>query len=789
MIQEALIRRPLFVLAIAFSCGLIFSRYCSLPLWLLAGTAILFLVLILLRPFNWLWLALIFTLGMVRMEWSRTILNSDLRYLQFNPDSTYRFSGIVSSVGESSTGKQRLAIEIISLRDSIPGQGQVWSYLSDPLPVLPGDTLSGEAFFRKPHPRANPMDFDFRHYLAEHQVSWLLYPPRSHPLKVDSLTGHSFVRSISYLREFIAGYIRANIPGQSGILLTALLLGQRGAVDDEIIQWFSDTGVIHVLAVSGLHVGYVTLILFVILGFVRLPYRMQVYGTIIGLAFYAILTGGAPSVLRAGTMAALVLWGTTLERRVDLYNILGAAGLGMLILVPSQLWRVGFQLSFAAVFSIAYFYPRLKAIIPKPIAQFLLDHPWVGYFIDLLIVSLAAQMGTLPFTLYYFHKMPLMGLLANLVVIPTVGIVVALGFARLILGSWVPLVGSWWSALIQLLLELLVKFVQWLHGIPGAYYQVPPIPLHWLAVTGLMFLVAFSSFRRKWFYLLVLVLGCFNWAVWRETLSSQPVLSVAFLNVGQGDGAVIETPAHRVIVIDCGLQFKGKDMGAKVIGPYLNRIGADTIDLMILTHPHNDHIGGAPWLLRHFTVKRIWQPKFDYKSYVYSEIQRLVDSLKVESLQPFAGEIDSSFWPVVIRVLAPDSSIVTHPPSVTNNVSIVTQILYGQTSFLLTGDAENYSEERQTVFSSILKSDVIKAPHHGSITSSLPDYVNLVDPLWVVISVGLRNKFHHPAPVTLARYSKLGVKIKRTDLDQAVIMKSDGDTVIVMNWQAKGSGY
>lgn len=781
-----MVRRPLFIFALSFIAGLLCQSFLNFQLM----TTLILTTVVLMMALMWRRTSLVYILvflcgGILRLAITRTPDSNDIRFASFHPDSTVAFQGCVRSMGTSANGKQRLAVDIFSMADSLKVTGQVWSYLRDPIGVMPGDTLIGRGFFRTPSPRSNPMDFDFRGYLAKNNVFWILNSDPKSTWHIIPDVKFSLIRQMEQLRTRIAMYIQDEVPGQPGYMLSALLLGLREDVDDEIIQWFSETGVIHVLAVSGLHVGYVTLILMVIMSFLRLPYRLQVWGTIFGLMGYSLLTGGAPSVLRASTMAAFYLFGTTIERRVDLYNLLGAAALGMLMISPEQLWRVGFQLSFAAVFSIAYFFPRLKKMLPDTEGALLTRIAGLRYFVDLLLVSFAAQIGTLPFTIAYFHKIPIVGLFANLVVIPLIGIIVALGFTLLLLGTWIPVIGGMWAPLLSLLLETLVKFVELMHRVPLAYISLPPIHPVWLIVLIVTSLILFSNISYKRFILMGEFLIIANYLVWSTIWVPAPNLTVAFLDVGQGDATIIQTPDGKTIVIDVGLRFGGDDSGADVAGPYLDYVQADTVDLLILTHPHNDHIGGAPWLLRHFPVKRIWQPDFEYDSFTFREIQTLIDSIGIKIESPLAGRVDSSFAPLYLRVVAPDSSIIANPPSSTNDYSIVVQTLYGENRILYSGDAEAGSETRQSHFDSLLKSDLIKVPHHGSLTSSTSEFLNKVEPQWAVISVGKRNKFRHPAKSTVERYMQIGANIKRTDLDQAVIFEMDGKDIWLKPWQTE----
>jgi competence protein ComEC len=569
--------------------------------------------------------------------------------------------------------------------------------------------------------------------------------------------------------------------------MSALILGERSDVDEETKTNFANTGVIHVLAVSGLHVGYVSLILITIIGMFRLPYNYQTILVILGLGFYVILTGGAASVMRASIMASLMLLSTIIERKTDIYNTLATAAFIILMLDPSQLEGIGFQLSFSAVLSIVSLYPIFREWIPQ---ARLISNSWImeaiDRIVDLFLVSLAAQLGTLGLTMFYFNKIPIISLFANLLVVPIIGVIVSTGMTSLLIGSCIPMVAKLWGALIDTLVDFMLWFVGFCARFDWAYvttrnlhlFELMLIIMAVFGVTG----IAIKKIPKLWF-ILILLWG--QYIVWTD-LFTVKALEVIMLDVGQGDAIIVHTPDNNTIVIDAGLRFGGKDMGETVISPYLRDRNWNTIDLLVLTHPHNDHIGGAHFLIENHVVKKVMMQNVEYDSYSYHKLLRTLDSLRIPIQSVYTGIVDSTFNPIYLRVTGPKKFDLNNRPSNVNNISIVFQLLYGETSILFTGDAEHEVEKDQLPLGSLLQSDIIKAPHHGSKTSSSERYVNQVDPQLCLISLGTGNKFKHPAPVTMKRYEDKEVIIHRTDLEGAVIYTSDGKSWTHHDWRAIG---
>lgn len=298
-----------------------------------------------------------------------------------------------------------------------------------------------------------------------------------------------------------------------------------------------------------------------------------------------------------------------------------------------------------------------------------------------------------------------------------------------------------------------------------------------------------NKFRRK-FWLLILissVLVNFSFLAVaqspKEDLSASAVkassevvsspLFAFFLDVGQGDGAVLITPNKKVVVIDAGPQDDEFDAGEEIVKPFLIKHGIKKIDVLVMSHAHRDHIGGVISLLDSFVVDLVYDPGFPYPSPVYEDTLRKINSKKnVKYIIPAIGQTIDIDPLVKMRFLWPKKPFIRDDP---NNNSLVLKVTYGKVSFLFTGDIEEPAEsELARNFRGILRAQILKCPHHGSYTSSTDDFLDAVRPEVVVISCGRNNRYGHPHRQVLSRYDDFMVKILRTDEDGTIMITTDG---------------
>jgi len=279
---------------------------------------------------------------------------------------------------------------------------------------------------------------------------------------------------------------------------------------------------------------------------------------------------------------------------------------------------------------------------------------------------------------------------------------------------------------------------------------------------------------------LLIALSIFPWHG-----SGLNILRIDFLDVGQGDAALIEFPSGEKMLVDAGPKTLTYDAGERVIAPFLRRRGISTLDAIVVTHPHSDHIGGVPYLLRHFDVLQVFDGSQRAQSSIFYDYASLIQNRH----RIVAAGMELAKIPNVrLYTLHPIESFLdedsTDGYDHLNNTSVVVKLQYGATSFLLAGDAEEPVEDHlDSVYGSFLKSDVLKAGHHGSITSSSAEFLENVRPRQVIISVGKFNKFHHPSQIVLERFNAMGVHIHRTDEEGAIIFESNGDSLHLVNWK------
>jgi competence protein ComEC len=301
---------------------------------------------------------------------------------------------------------------------------------------------------------------------------------------------------------------------------------------------------------------------------------------------------------------------------------------------------------------------------------------------------------------------------------------------------------------------------------------------------GLIFVSQLSSpqsARR----LLIMLLLAVNIGVFARCARSNGTLKVIFADVGQGDAIVVRFPDNRVLLVDAGPQSDQFDAGKRIVGPLLRREGVSTIDLLVATHPHSDHIGGVAWMYEEFDVRSTLECGHGMSSQVYEEYCAGRDQENTSVTVAADGEVLRDFPLGRLYVLHPRRRATTSFEAANlNNESVVLKLQYGTTSVLLEGDAEReaeYSMVRR--YGSFLRSSVLKVGHHGSMTSTTVEFLHAVNPEYAVISVGRYNTFHHPSRTVLRRLRDAGAVVHRTDTQGALVLESDGARWSVTQWQ------
>jgi len=561
-----------------------------------------------------------------------------------------------------------------------------------------------------------------------------------------------------------------------------MTLGERSGIPKQIHEAFVGSGTYHILAISGLNVSLLAAVLFVLLKAVRIPLRLSALLSMGLITFYAVLAGGSASVVRAAVMADVYLLALVLDREADSLNTLALSALGLLLWQPLYLFDVGFQLTFVATGAI------LVAVDRLPSASLPVPSRWIATSVWL---SIAAFLGTAPILASTFHRLSPIGIVANLPIVPLSGLLTGVGMLFAVSATVIPHALGWFAALTGWLIDLLVYLAQWFARLPFASVQVfpPSIPMTICYYVTLGALIAAEERRWLRWTACAAALACVILvAVRLLPIFQSGQLRMTVLDVGQGDGIVLELPGRRTILIDGGGLFDDRfDIGEQVVVPFLRSRWIGHLDVVVLSHPHPDHLNGLQGVLRRFTVGQVWDSGQRTAIPTYLWFEEVLRDKRIPHKILHDGYRTSEFAPVQIAVLHPPYPMVDGSPrgrfSDVNSNSLVLAVKYGTVTFLLPGDIEQEAERLLVQREADLEAQVLKVPHHGGRTSSSEPFLARVHPKVAVVSAGYRNRFRHPHQETLDRYRTSGTRLYRTDLDGAITVTTDGNTIDVTTFR------
>ena len=643
-----------------------------------------------------------------------------------------------------------------------------------------GDRLQIYSRLQQPSGERNPGEFDYRKFLAADGIHALIYLTRENDLKaVKRISGRSIKGIFCQVKTMLDHQINRLYKNHHRALIKGLLIGERGEIPRHVREAFARSGVIHALAISGLHVGYILIILYAISALFRIPYRIKFLPVLIGILLFNLLVGFKPPIARASLMAVLYLIGRRMQKPIDIFNIISVTALIILLVNPLELFRASFQLSFAAICSIVFIYRKLKILFEK--SQFFskLIQTKIGEYCGaLFLVSLAAQLGTLPIVVYYFNRIPIISLVTNLVVIPLIGIVLAYGFTSIFFAFIYFPIGELFAVTNSLCIKILLNIINTASEFQFSSFDVFSVGLVSILLYYFCLWIILNlhqpAFRKIAIFAILIAA---NFILWKSILWQPKWLTVTFFDVGQGDAAFIEFPDGKNMLIDAGPKVSDFDVGKYVLVPYFKRFGIHQINTIILSHADNDHIGGMPAILRHIKADHLYDAGLYHQTRICSTYQFLIDSLKLNYHQVGDCFRMKEFQTAGCFLLHPTDDFLNNYTKDINDNSLVLKIVYGDTEFLFTGDIEKQAEEYLTRYGRLLEADVLKIAHHGSKTSSTEKFLKHVNPAYAVISVGRNNRFNFPDSTILYRLRKNQITVLRTDLNGAIIFRTDGNSL------------
>lgn len=667
----------------------------------------------------------------------------------------------------------------------LPAGLTVWLPLKEKAAVpdfAPGDTLVAVGTFRPHAERPQPGEYEYfavsRGFPASFKAgAWEVSTParRSAWSRLRLAT-----RSMADATERT---LRENLSNDAGGILAAMTLGRTGSLSPEDRESFTRAGLMHLFAVSGLHTGLVGVMLAFLCSALGLGPRWRAAITIAGIAAFCLLTGLRVSALRAGVLVGLYVLRPAVGREVDPLGALSSVALLFLLLRPRWLWQPDFQMSFLCAFTLVLVTPGSLRIQERLGARW----NWSIWgmvlirVLQVLFVTLCIQVALAPVLAAHFRSVSLAAPLANAVVLPFVPLVMAATFVATGVALAWPLVGELLFGALEPVVEAGAGIARLIGDLPGAAVPFRGIWPAW--AIGAYYLVLLSG---RWVRLRAhftawdgagSALGSAAAAgmlvLWIPFFEPEPpLLTMRFLDVGQGDAVLVQVRGGATMLVDAGPDRNG------VLAGELQRLGVRQIDALIVTHADADHIGEAARLIETMPPGGILMGGSHADSEAWRELNAVVDFRDVPVSTISRGAVIDLGSGVRVEVLHPTEEFVRGGLE-RNDASVVLRVVAGEVAILLTGDAAEAAEADMLgkLGGSALASDVLKAGHHGSEHSTTSAFLRAAAPSVAVVSCGRNNRYGHPDPELLERFEEAGVQVWRTDWMGAVTIESDGRSI------------
>ncbi len=803
--KGSVLHRPLPFLLVSFGLGLIAGEIYDLNRGLISLLCLLSLTVLLIhilkrkKPILLLPLLIFFLLGIQAISQALHPKFPENHISEFITENKVAIIGTVTKSPQYLPDKVRLFVSVERLRSKdklLSATGLMALTIREyEGRITLGDRIGFTTRIYPIRNFNNPGTFNYKRYMkaqgiwvrgyvgSEERIIWL---------------GKGDVNPWSQLVEIFRINTRAFLEEQlktpTSQLYKALIIGEKAGIDKRMRHDFNRAGVGHILAISGLHMGIIALIAFslfrrlmLLSERLTLGFNISKLAALISIGpviLYAFVSGMAVSTLRATIMILALYACILLPRQRDIYNTMALAAFVILIISPASIFNVSFQLSFASVFFIVYLSSPLIGVlfkeggdIPQKISPSYRKRI-IKIMIISLVVSSAAVVGTAPIVAYHFNQITLAGILANLVIIPLIGFVaLPLGLlsAALAAISHVPA-----QLLIHtggFMIEASLPIIRFFSNLPlGSFRVSTPTPLEVLLFYGFIFLL-FNFKRWRWAkYALpmIILLALFDQAYYYVRDHCRSALKVVFLDVGQGNSALIQFPKGRTMLIDGGgFPRSYLDVGEAVVARYLWHQKIKHIDYLVLSHPQADHLNGLPFIAENFNTREYWSNGQSVDTEPYRHLMDIIEKKGIArpTLKELRGVRDING--VEVRVIYPPGDFINDMWRSLNNNSLVLQVCMGNDCFLFPGDIQREAEEELMELNPDIKSTVLLVPHHGSSSSSSLDFVEMVKPEIAVFSMGSINRFGFPHEEVIARYQRLGSQIYRTDEDGAITIATD----------------
>jgi len=729
--------------------------------------------------------------------------------------------GLISEAPHNFPEKTDLLLSVTKMTDGEgseqPCRGKVLLSYHGSRTFAYGDAISTRTRLRQVSNFNNPGGFDYERYLRFQGVLVRGYvADDSRIVLLRKGRGNPFRQRLEELRANIRSFVDRNAPFPEREIIKACILGDQQEIPREIRDAFSKTGTSHIIAISGFNMGLVAFFSISLFRsvFRRFPYlllrfdmdKLSFLAAVPPVILYTFIAGAGMSVLRATLMILALMTALLIARNRDLYNTLAMAALFILVIYPPALFDISFQLSFAAVTAILFITPRLTVMIPKP-PPMQKDSSTLLYLTRklcyqtalFLIVSFSAMVGTMPLIALYFNRISLIAFPANIILVPILGVLaVPASLASVLL---LPLSTS----LCVLCMDLAGVLIMTSLAINDFFASLSWSSLY-LTTPGVLevacfYLLIYGIFRLLpppflpadanitsvatppvWVHYTICVSVLFfilNGIFLYEHGRNQGILSTEAIDVGQGSSTLVRFPGKIVMLIDGGgFPNSTFDVGKYIVAPYLWHERINAIDIVVLTHPHPDHLHGLLFILQNFSVGEVWSNGEASNSLKYQEFIKVIHERGIPHRRLTSNVAPIILEGVRIEYLNPSSPGLKNEMeggyTEVNDRSLVMRMTFGSVSILFTGDISGATEETILSHRRDIDSPLLFVAHHGGRTSTTEIFLKAVKPSAAIISAGFDNPFRLPHPAVLNRLREAGVQIYRTDLQGMISAATDG---------------
>lgn len=671
--------------------------------------------------------------------------------------------GVVQETGITASGNQKLTMvcDLSDAAGTVSQSVKVYAVWSGEGRLAAGDRVAfaGEAvdFYGQ----TVPGGYDERLYLQTKGYACKVYPEWMEYLGEDTSVASDLARARGKVHDTLDAILPANESG----MMKAMLTGNREDIPAEGYELYTQAGVVHVLCISGLHMSCLAMyVSFFMERVLKQSRRASAVVTMLAAVGFLLFTGLTPSAVRAVTMICVAMMARVLFRLHDRLNELAIAAALILLVEPLYLFHIGFQLSFVTVLGICFASKQVESKQKK-------DRTWRDWLRESLLFSLYASLFSFPLVAYHFHSVSLVGILANLVILPLSGLLLGFGILSAVLGMlWLPL-GVFAAGSVYAILQIFELTCTALLKLPFSYVLTgQPASLTILLSYGLLFFwINYSTRKGSWRVAAAICLALFASVFQNEWWKKET--TVAFLDVGQGDCAVIQTQDRKIYLVDGGGRYGkafGENVGKTTVLPYLEYLGVRELDGVFLSHPDGDHMIGVLEVLETIPTKGLYASAYPYAETEDTRLlKEMVEKLQIPLYTVKAGEGDDGF-----TCLYPTGEWTKGED---NQGSMVLKYTYGDTDLLFTGDISAEEERFLLRQNADISADILKVAHHGSRYSSSADFLAAAAPKAAVISCGKENLYGHPHADTMMRLADAGAKTYRTDESGSILLKLRGN--------------